>query len=88
MMSTRWHLKSNNSGWFRPATVHVSTVEMPRIAGIDFGYKYESCVFGVKFDYDNESYNLEGSDVVSRYDTVAEATAGHVALCRKYGIKT
>lgn len=86
-MQTRWHLDTNNGGWLRPATIRVSTVEMPRIKDFDFGYNYETCVFGVKYNHSKEVYELSDSDVVKRYDTLSEAAAGHARICREYGIK-
>ncbi len=86
-MDNRWHLDSNNGGLLRPATIRVSTIEMPKINDFDFGYRYETCVFGLKFNNKTESYDVTESDVVDRYDTLSEAAAGHAKICREYGVK-
>ena len=74
-MQTRWHLDTNNGGWLRPATIRVSTVEMPRIKDFDFGYRYESCLF-----------TGSDSEVLERYNTVSEAVQGHRRLTVQYGL--
>ena len=76
-MAKRWQKVSSDGGLLSLETISLSTVEMPRISGMDFGYKYESCLF-----------SDSGSEVVDRYQTLDEAVAGHAALCRKYGLKT
>lgn len=86
-MDNRWHLDSNNGGWLRPATIRVSTIEIPQIKGLDLGYRYETCVFGLKFDHTKDQYNMSDSDVVDRYDTLLDAAAGHARICREYGVK-
>ena len=75
-MAPRWQKVSSDGGLFSLTTISLSTVEMPRISGMDFGYKYESCLF-----------SDSGSEVVDRYQTLDQAVAGHAALCRKYGLK-
>ena len=75
-MAPRWQKVSSDSGWFTIETIRLSTVEMPTIPGMDFGYRYESCLF-----------SENGSEVVDRYQTLDEAVAGHAALCKKYGLK-
>ena len=75
-MAPRWQKVSSDSGWFTIETIRLSTVEMLTIPGMDFGYRYESCLF-----------SENGSEVVDRYQTLDEAVAGHAALCRKYGLK-
>ena len=86
-MQNLWHLDTNNGSWLRPVTIRVSTVEMRRIKGLDLGYSYETCVFGVKYNRAKEVYELTDSDVVERYDTLSEAAAGHARICREYGVK-
>ena len=75
-MSDRWQMVSNNAGWLCPASIELSTVEMPQLFGHSIGYRYESCLFTP-----NES------EVVARYNTLAEAIEGHTRLSKKYGLK-
>jgi spore coat polysaccharide biosynthesis protein SpsF (cytidylyltransferase family) len=74
-MKQAWQLISDNAGWIRPASVVLSTVEMPRIKDFDFGYRYESCLF-----------TGSDSEVLERYNTVSEAVRGHRELTRRYGL--
>ncbi len=74
-MKQHWQMISDNGGWLKPATVTLSTVKMPEIKGIDLGYRYESCLF-TKGD----------SEVLARYDTVADAVLGHRDLSTDYGL--
>ena len=75
-MAKRWQKVSSDGGLFSLTTISLSTVEIPNIPGMDFGYRYESCLF-----------SENGSEVVDRYQTLDQAVAGHAALCRKYGLK-
>ena len=75
-MSSSWQKVSSDGGLFTLETIRLSTVEMPNIPGMDFGYKYESCLF-----------SENGSEVIDRYQTLDEAVAGHAALCKRYGLK-
>ena len=75
-MAPRWQKVSSDGGLFSLTTISLSTVEIPNIPGMDFGYRYESCLF-----------SENGSEVVDRYQTLDQAVAGHAALCRKYGLK-
>lgn len=71
-----WQLISNNrKGFFNPPTIELRTTEMPRLANFDLGYRYESCLF-----------TSTDSDVMGRYNNLADAIAGHVALCKQYGL--
>lgn len=74
-MKQTWQLISDNAGWIRPASVVLSTVEMPKIKGVDFGYRYESCVF-----------RLGDSEVLARYDTLRDAVRGHHDLTSELGL--
>lgn len=67
---------SNNGGIFKEPTVELSTVEMPRMPGIDLGYTYESCLFSPR-----------ESEVLARYQSRSEAIAGHVALEKKFKLQ-
>jgi hypothetical protein len=75
-MSDRWQMVSNNAGWLCPASIELSTVEMPRMVKFDLGYRYESCLFTSK-----------DSEVVARYNTLTDAVEGHERLSKKYGLK-
>jgi hypothetical protein len=55
--------------------MRLSTVEMPDI-GYDFGYKYETCLFGPN-----------DSNVQARYQTKDEAIRGHNITLAKLGMK-
>lgn len=74
-MKQHWQMISDNGGWLKPATVVLSTVKMLDIPNIDLGYRYESCLF-TKGD----------SEVLARYDTVADAVLGHRDLSADYGL--
>jgi len=74
-MKQTWQLISDNAGWIRPASVVLSTVQMPDIKGFDIGYRYESCVFS-KGD----------SEVLARYNTVADAVRGHKKFEHELGL--
>lgn len=70
--NAKMKLKSSNAGFFRPATVVVSTAKLPIEIN---GRFYETCVFAGK-----------DSEVVERYSSVAEAVAGHARNCIVHGI--
>lgn len=72
----RFQMISNNGGIFKEPTVELSTVEMPKISGFDLGYSYESCLF-----------SPGDSEVLARYQTRAEAIAGHVELEKKFNLR-
>lgn len=78
----RWQIVSDDSIWMFPADTQLSTIELPKIeldgAGDLYdGTPYESCIFFANGE----------SSVVARYATQKEATAGHVELEKKYGLK-
>jgi len=79
----RWQISSNNGGWFRPATIYVSTVELPKLYDT---YSFETCVFAPVFNPVTEVYDWNRSEVVDHYDTLAEAIIGHTRICRQYNI--
>ena len=72
----RFQMISNNGGIFKEPTVELSTVEMFKISGFDLGYSYESCLF-----------SPGDSEVLARYQTRAEAIAGHVELEKKFNLR-
>ena len=65
---------SHNGSLFKEGDIILSTVQMPK--GCSVGYSYESCIF-VKGD----------SEVLGRYDRLAEAVLDHVKLRQQYGLK-
>ena len=71
-MKNRFHLVSNNAGWFKKPTIELSTI------ALHYGQYncYESCLF-----------SANDSEVLARYDTMSEAVQGHQKLCKKYGLK-
>ena len=75
MTKERFQLISDNRRIFADPTVTLSTVEMPVLPHIDLGYRYESCVF-----------TQTDSDVLERYQTLAEAIEGHAKWAKKFGV--
>lgn len=65
---------SHNGSLFKEGDIVLSTVQMPKQRRL--GYNYESCIF-VKND----------SEVLGRYETLAEAILDHVRLRQQYGLK-
>jgi len=57
-------MKSNNAGWLRPATLELSTVELPFCTN---DFPYESCLF-----------SGTDSEILERYKTLQEAIEGHI----------
>ena len=74
-MKSRFRLYSHNGFFFKKATIGLSTVELPRIDGLDIGYNFESCLF---LPHDNE--------VLMTYQTKLEAIEGHTYLKQKLGL--
>jgi hypothetical protein len=73
----RFKMISNNGGIFEEPTITLSTVELPQMPGIGVGnWSYESCVF----------YSFKESKVLARYQTRAEAIAGHVELEKNFNL--
>lgn len=72
----RFQMISHNGGIFKEPTITLSTVELPQLPGFDFGYTYESCLF-----------TSGESEVLTRYQTRAEAIAGHVELGKKFKLR-
>ena len=69
----RFQMISHNGDLFNDATVTLSTVEMPRLPGLNVAYPYESCLF-----------SPGDSEVLKRYQSRSEAIAGHVELEKKF----
>ena len=67
---------SHNGSLFKEGDIVLSTVQMPKQLRGSLGYNYESCIF-VKGD----------SEVLGRYDRLAEAVLDHVRLRQQYGLK-
>ena len=65
---------SHNGSLFKEGDILLSTVQLPTM--LDTGYQYESCIFA----------NGE-SEVLGRYDRLAEAVLDHVKLRQQYGLK-
>jgi hypothetical protein len=71
----RFQMISNNGGVFKEPTIELSTVELPHVPWIEFGYMYESCLF-----------SSGESEVLALYQTRSEAIAGHVELAKKFNL--
>jgi len=72
MFANRWQIKTTDT---RTGN-ELCTTEMPSLEGWGLpglGYRYESCLFEANGD----------SDVKARYQTRAEAEAGHEILVRR-----
>ena len=67
---------SHNGSLFKEGDIVLSTVQMPKQLRGSLGYNYESCIF-VKDD----------SEVLGRYETLAEAILDHVRLRQQYKLK-
>jgi hypothetical protein len=67
---------SSNGGLFSATTLSLSTVSLPPICVREGVPAYESCLFGTN----------GASEVISTYDTLAEAIAGHSKLARQLGL--
>lgn len=82
-LDSRWRMISRDNddvfGIIRGDADWLSTVKMPYIGGSlsvpDF-YKYESCLF-----------TKDGSEVLARYKTRAEAMVGHIELEEKFNLR-
>lgn len=76
MWDNRWQLVSRDTsdlfGIIRGDETWLSTAELPYL-GDKASYVYESCLF-----------DKNGSEVLDRYSTRADAMAGHAALAKKY----
>jgi hypothetical protein len=72
----RFQMISNNGGVFKAPTIELSTVELPHVPGFGFGYTYESCLF-----------SPGESEVLARYQTRAEAIAGHIELEKRFKLR-
>ena len=72
----QYQMTSDNGGVFKEASIKLCTTEMPRFRGMPaVPYRYESCLF-----------SPSDSEVVGRYDTLAEAVEGHKRLSEKFGL--
>ena len=75
-MKTNFQMINDNAGIFMPASISLSTVELPREIHRITEYRYESCLFYANGD----------SEVISTYNSLAESVEGHLKLSRKYGL--
>lgn len=75
-MKPNFQIINDNAGVFRPASISLSTVELPKEIWEISEYRYESCLFYANGD----------SEVISRYNSLAESVEGHLKLSRKYGL--
>ena len=76
---SRWQIISDNAKLLHKATTQLSTVKLPGILSIGIDsreYLFESCLF----------FKDGESDVLARYQTQAEANAGHHRLCREHNL--
>jgi hypothetical protein len=73
----RFQMISHNGGIFKEPTITLSTVELPQLpwSGVK-GETYESCLF-----------TSGEAEVLTRYQTRAEAIAGHVELEKKFKLR-
>lgn len=69
-MASRLHLVTNNAGWLRQPTVEVDTIRLPMAHD---GMWYETAL-----------RTAGGVDELERYETMAQAVAGHQRWAAKY----
>lgn len=82
-LDSRWRMISRDAddvfGIIRGDADWLSTVVMPYLGGtldIPINYHYESCLF-----------TKEGSEVLRRYHTRAEAMVGHIEFEEKFNLR-
>jgi len=71
----RFQLVSTNKTFFKPYTIMLSTVQLPISSYADIP-KFETCLFVG-----------DHSDVLETYDTLYEATVGHVKYTERLNLK-
>lgn len=70
----RFQMLSDNGSMFNPATITLSTVQLPSLSGL---VQYESCVF----------FSDGNSEVVQKYANQVDAAIGHKRISAELGLK-